>query len=105
MQKCVLRICHHKYMYQSLVYSGPCIVYCKFGNFRETLILAIHVKSRILDVKNSRLGCDLPISVDDRVILPFREGFIFTKLHKNKPSRKFPHLRFTGTADLTLIHN
>ena len=32
------------------------------------------------EVKNSRLRQDLPVSINDRVILPFREGFIFTKL-------------------------
>ena len=32
------------------------------------------------DVKNSRLRQDLAISINDRVILPFREGFIFMKL-------------------------
>ena len=36
-------------------------------------------KRRICDVKNS-LGHDLPISVEDRVILQFGEGFIFTQL-------------------------
>ena len=33
-----------------------------------------------LKIKNSRLGLVLPLSVDGRVILPFLEGFIFTKL-------------------------
>ena len=31
-------------------------------------------------MKNSRLRQDLPISINDRVILSFREDFIFTKL-------------------------
>ena len=35
-------------------------------------------------MKNSRLRQDLPISIKDRVILPFREGFIFTKLRYAK---------------------
>ena len=42
------------------------------------------IKIHISDVKNSRLRQDLPISINDRVILPFPEGFIFTKLHENK---------------------
>ena len=29
------------------------------------------------------------------MIWPFREGFIFTKLRENKPSRKFPNLQYT----------
>ena len=45
----------------------------------------------IWDVKNSRQGHDLPISVNDRVISAFREDFIFTKL---KPSRKFLHIQY-----------
>ena len=32
-------------------------------------------------MKNSRLRQNLPISINDRVILQIREGFIFTKLH------------------------
>ena len=56
--------------------------YCRFGNFRENFIFANSIKRHISDVKNSRLGQDLPISKNDRVILPFREGFIFTKLRE-----------------------
>ena len=43
----------------------------------------------IYDVKSSRLEHDLPILVNDRVISPFREGYIFTKLHIQKFSREF----------------
>ena len=32
----------------------------------------------IWDAKKSRLGHDLPISVNDRVISPFRQDFILT---------------------------
>ena len=63
-----------------------------------------------LKIKNSRLGLVLPLSVDGRVILPFLEGFIFTKLRiyakfrennmrsfaKIKPSRKFPNLQYAN---------
>ena len=56
------------------------LAYCRFGNFREHFIFANIIKSHISDVKNSRLIQELPLSINDRVILPFREGFIFTKL-------------------------
>ena len=47
-------------------------IYCRFGNFRENFIFANSIKRHISDVKNSRLRQDLPISINDRVILPFR---------------------------------
>ena len=56
------------------------ISYCKSGNFRENFIFANRVKKHICEAKNSRLGYDLHISVNDRVISAFREDFIFTKL-------------------------
>ena len=63
-------------------------IYCRFRNFRENFIFANSIKRHISDVKNSQLRQDLPISIKDRVILPFREGFIFTKLGKWEVSRK-----------------
>ena len=42
--------------------------------FRECFVY------HICDVKNSKLGHDLPISVNDRVIAGNCEDFIFTKL-------------------------
>ena len=54
-------------------------------------ILAKGVKRHICDVQTLRLRHDLTISVNDRVVLPFREGLIFKKL---KPSRKFPNLQY-----------
>ena len=51
------------------------VPYCSFGNFRENFIFVNSIKRHISDVKKSRLGQDLPISIKDRVILPFREGF------------------------------
>ena len=55
----------------------------------------------ISDVKNSGLRHDLPISINDRVILPFCEGSIFTKLRihmrsfaKIKSSLKFLNLQY-----------
>ena len=56
------------------------IIYCRFGNFRENFIFANNIKRHMSDVKNSRLRQDLPTSLNERVILPFREGFIFTQL-------------------------
>ena len=53
---------------------------CRFRNFRENFILANSIKRHVSDVKKSRLRQDLPISINERVILPFCEGFIFTKL-------------------------
>ena len=47
------------------------------------------IKRHISDVKNSRLRKDLPISINDSVIFPFREGFIFTKLRICEVSRKY----------------
>ena len=59
-------------------------MYCRFGNFPENFIFANSIKRHISDVKNSRLRKDLPISVNDRVIKPFQEGFIFMKLCENE---------------------
>ena len=53
---------------------------CKFGNFRGKFIFANSIKMKICDVNSSRLGHDLSISVNDRVISPIREGIILTKL-------------------------
>ena len=46
--------------------------YCKIEIFCENFIFANSIKRHICDVKNSRLGHDLLISVKDRVISPFR---------------------------------
>ena len=64
------------------------VQYCRFGNFRENFIFANSIKRHISDVKNSPIRQDLPLSVNDIVILPFREGFIFTKLRICEVSRK-----------------
>ena len=39
--------------------------YCKSVNFRENFIFAYVFKRHIRDAKNSRLGHDLPVSVND----------------------------------------
>ena len=69
-------------------------------------IFANSLKRHICDVKSSQLGHDIPISVNNRVILPFSKGFIFMKLHICEVSRNktlariikftvyFPCLRF-----------
>ena len=62
--------------------------YCKSGNFRVNFIFADSVKRHICEVKISPLGHDLPRSVNDSVISPFREDFIFTKLRICEVSRK-----------------
>ena len=64
------------------------IKYCRFGNFRENFIFANSIKRHISDVKKSRLRQDLPILINNRVSLSFREGFIFTKLRICEVSRK-----------------
>ena len=51
--------------------------------------------------KNSQLGQDLPISVIDRVISPFREGFIFAKLRAYAKFRENKTL--TKISELTVI--
>ena len=60
----------------------------KFGNFRVNFILANSVKRHICDVQNSRPKHDLHISVNDRVISPYCESFILTKLRICKVSQK-----------------
>ena len=54
--------------------------------FTRILFFANSVKRHICDIKKSRLGHDLATSVNDRVILPFREGLIRTKLCRCKVS-------------------
>ena len=63
--------------------------YCRFGNFHKNFIFANSIKRHNSDVKNSRLRQDLHLSINERVILPFREGFIFTKLRLCEVLAKF----------------
>ena len=46
-------------------------------------------KRHVWDIKNLLLRHDLPTSVNHRVILPFREGYISMKLCKNKTLKNF----------------
>ena len=71
-------------LYQTRGING----YCKLGNFRENIIFAKSVKRHICDVKNSLQGHDLPISVNDRMISPLCEDFIYTNFHENKTLAK-----------------
>ena len=59
-----------------------------FENFRKNFIFTNTVKRHISHVKNSRQGHDLHTTVNDRVILPFPKGYIFTKLCKCEVMRK-----------------
>ena len=69
----------------------------------EIFIFAKSIKRHICDVNNSQLGHDLPSSVNNRMILPFREGFIFTKLCIFVTySRKFPNLQYTRRKTIVL---
>ena len=52
------------------------VTYCKFGNFCENFILGNSFKRHIFDVKYSRHDLPTCISVNDRVIWPFYEGFV-----------------------------
>ena len=69
--------------------------------FARILFSRIALKDMpICVVENSQLWHDLATSVNDRVISPFREGFIsrnfaMAKFCENKPSQKFEflHLR------------
>ena len=80
--------------------------YCGFGNFRENFIFANSIKMHISDVKNSRLRQDLPLSINDRVILPIHEGFYFHKTSlmpsfaKIKSSRIFSNLQYVQVSSL-----
>ena len=58
-----------------MIASNSVLVYCRFGNFCENFFFANSIKRHISDVKNSRLRQDLPISINDSVILPICEGF------------------------------
>ena len=47
----------------------------------DSEIFTNSIKRHISDVKNSRLRQDLPLSINEEVILPFHKGFIYMKLH------------------------
>ena len=64
------------------------MTFCKSGNFRENFIFANSAQRHICEAIYSRLGHDFSISVNKRVISPFCEDFIFTKLRICKVPRK-----------------
>ena len=81
-------ICSNKHE-TGLVYPFDSLYYTVDSEiFARIFFFANSIKRHISDVKNSQLRQDLPISINDRVILPFREGFIFTKLRMCEVSRK-----------------
>ena len=59
------------------------LMYYKFRNIREDVIFLKSDKTHICEVKNSQLGHDLPIPVNDRVIARNRGNLIVMKI---KPS-------------------
>ena len=65
-------------------------MYCESGNFRESFICANSDFRHIYHNKNSRLGLDLPILVNGRVISPFSRdyfhvrNFAIVKFRENK---------------------
>ena len=61
--------------------------------FPRILFSRIALKDIFATLK-SQIGQNLTTSVNNRVILPIRVGFIFTKLREIKLSRKFPILQY-----------
>ena len=49
--------------------------------FARILFSRMALKDILATLKIRNKGHDFPISVKDRIILPFHEDFIFTKLH------------------------
>ena len=68
------------------LYTGT----CKSGIFCESFIISNSVKRHFCQVKNSRLWHDLPLSVhvNDRLILLFRDCFIFMQSYAKKKTRE-----------------
>ena len=77
------------------LYSDVQVSNCKFGNFHANFIFR-----PICDIKNLRLGLNLPLSVNDRVISLFSEGFIFMKL----PIYIFFAYNFSLTLSYNVTH-
>ena len=59
--------------------------------FARILFSQIALKN-ICDVKKSRLGHDLPLSVNDRMISPLREGFILAKYAKFRENKTLANI-------------
>ena len=58
-----------------------------------------------MGVINSWLGHELPISVNDRMISPFCEGFIFTKLPICEVSRKWNPCKNFWIYSITVLES
>ena len=56
----------------STVFMQLCQYTENFGKFLHNFIFSKSVKTHNCDINNSRLGRDLPISVNDRVISPIK---------------------------------
>ena len=84
-------------------------MYCKFGNFCEILFSRITLKHIFAMLKICDKGVIFPkISVNDRVISPICEDFIFTKLriYENKtPAKitKFTILYADASSQLAVL--
>ena len=61
---------------------------CKFGNVHDNFIFTNSIKRHICDIKNWPWGHDLPTSINDRLISPFR-----AKFRENNSLSKFPNLQ------------
>ena len=56
---------------------AQCSLNCKFGNFWDSFIFANSVKIHISKILNSRLGHDLPVSVNKKSDFAILRGFYF----------------------------
>ena len=94
--------------YQLLgMFAKVIIRFCKIVNFGVHFIFSNSVKRHICHVKNSRVGHDLPKSINDKFISPFHKGFIFMKVSKGAKIRKrynqVPHAKFRENKTLAKI--
>ena len=97
--------------------SSPGVGLMKIRNFRENSIFANSIKIHICDVRNSRVGHDLPTSVNDSGFaisrgfifakVLFSRNFAYAKFRENKPPRKFPNLQqiFTVLFSMGRVFN
>ena len=73
-------------------FGNCCMMFIEYNTVDSEIFARILFSQKALknisDVKNLRLRQDLPLSINRRVLLPFREGFIFTKFHICEVSRK-----------------
>ena len=84
--KCLVASFYKSYTLPSFV--GSTYMYCIFVFFRVNFIFANSVERHIFHVKNLRLWHDLPTSEKDKVLVPFRKGFISAKIRIREVSRK-----------------